>query len=141
MHLYSLLEFKFFFHFGQFGLVILLHLIELILLLHNCIFFTPFMVMFSKCSLLNMYFLFFNYIFLKILFLFLHVLHSIFIVVVFLNFGLLSIFFNIHIGLLLLIFQKFQFLQEDLDLCVMILLHILCLGLFVKYFCLHFLYL
>lgn len=141
VHLHALFEFQFFLHFGEFGLVVFLHVGELVLLLGDGELLASLVVVLCECGLLDVYLFFFDYVLLEVLFLLLHVLHAILVVVVLPEFSFLAVLLDVHVCLLLLVFQKLEFLQEDLDFGVVVQLHVLCFCLLVEYFCVHLLYL
>lgn len=107
MDLYSFLEFQFLLHPCQFCLVVLLNLEELIIMAFHHKRLLPFMILLGDLRLLDMFLLIIHKILLEVLFLLLHILHPIFIVPILLDLSLLSIFFDVHIGLLLLVLQQF----------------------------------
>ena len=125
-------ELQFLLHFGEFDLVALLHVHEFALLLldHNLL--LALVVLLDGLCFFDVVFLLLDSIFLEVLLLLLHVLHPVLVVLVFLDFALLAVFFDIHVGFFLLVLQKFQFLEKDLDLGVVVLLHVLSFGLLVE---------
>lgn len=66
---------------------------------------------------------------------FLHLLHTILKVFILPSLRSVTVLFNINIRFLLLILQQFQFLNEDLDLRIMICRHFLTIGLFIQNSC------
>ena len=95
------------------------------------------MVLLDDLGFFDVVFLLLDSVLLEVLLLLLHILHPVLVVLVLLNFALLAVLFDVHVGLLLLVLQKFQFLEKDLHLSVVVLLHVLSFGLLVEDFSVH----
>lgn len=107
VNFHPLLELQFFLHPCQLSLVVLLDLEELIIVSLHHESLLPFVILFGDFSLLDVLLLIVNEILLEVLFFLLHVLHAVLVVAVLFDLGVLSVLFDVHVGLFLFVLQQF----------------------------------
>lgn len=110
MNLHAKLELQFFLHSEQLGLVIFFHVRELSLLVCDHVLFLFLVVLLGYFGFFDVDALLLDDFLLEGLFLFFHVFHALVVVLVFFKFGIVAVFFDVDVGLLLLILKEFQFL-------------------------------